>query len=88
MQSIFTSSKFQEDYKRYKQAIDKLPEGDLKNQTNLLLTKLVAEVKKLDNMHLDLIFTKQLPTLGSEMKDNITDVRKQLDSKLKELSVN
>jgi hypothetical protein len=34
-------------------------------------------------MHVDMIYARQLPSMGNEMRDKIGSIRKQLDSKLK-----
>ena len=37
----------------------------------------------MDNMHMDMIYAKQLPSMGNEMRDKILSIRKQLDATLK-----
>ena len=44
---------------------------------------LIYEVKNMDNMYVDMIYSRQLTSLGSELKDKITSLRTQLDNKLK-----
>lgn len=83
-QSIFQSARFQEDYKKYKSAIDQMPEGNFKTEVKGLLSSLVAEVKKMDGMHVEMVFTKQLPSLGADFKENIISLRKKLDSKIRD----
>ena len=41
-----------------------------------LLNDLVHEVKNMDNMHVDMIYANQLPTMGNEMRDRIGSIRK------------
>jgi len=36
----------------------------------------------MDNMYMDMVYSKQLTSLGGEIRDKITSLRKQLDSKL------
>ena len=79
------SSRFQEDYERYLTAIDTMPDGAVKQETQQLLNKLVAEIKKLDSMHMEMIYTKQMPSMGADLKQDILTLRKKLDSKLKSL---
>ncbi len=78
------SSRFQEDYERYRTAIDTMPDGAAKQESQQLLNKLVAEIKKLDSMHMEMIYSRQLPTMGSEMKQDITAIRKKLETKLRD----
>lgn len=78
------SSRFQEDYTRYQSAIAEMPEGDFKQDVNQLLKKLVGEIKKLDSMHMEMVYTRQLPSMGTDMKQEITIIRRQLETKIKD----
>lgn len=77
------SSRFQQDQERYLAKIQQIPEGALKKEVQELFNKLVSEVKKLDTMHMEMIYTKQMPSMGTDMKQDIVTIRKKLDSKLK-----
>ena len=77
------SNRFQQDYQRYLDKIQRIPEGEFKQEANGLLNKLVAEVKKLDSMHIEMVITKQMPSIGSDMRQNILSIRQKLDTKLK-----
>ena len=61
-----------------------MPEGNVKNETVQLLQKLTYSIKKLDNMHLEMIYSRQLPTMGNEMKDEISDLRKKLETRIRD----
>jgi hypothetical protein len=78
------SSRFQEDYTRYQSAIAAMPEGDFKQDVSQLLKKLVGEIKKLDSMHMEMVYTRQLPSMGGDMKQGITAIRRQLENKIKD----
>jgi hypothetical protein len=80
------SSRFQEDCAKYQTAIDSMPDGLAKQESRQLLNKLIAEIKKLDSMHMELIYSRQLPTMGGEMKQDITAIRKKLETRLKDWS--
>ena len=86
MASLIKSTRFQEDCERYRTAIDGMPDGPAKHESQQLLNKLIAEIKKLDSMHMEMIYTKQLPSMGSDMRQDILTLRKKLDSKLKSLN--
>ena len=85
MSSLIKSTRFQEDCARYRTAIDTMPDGPAKQESQQLLNKLVSEVRKLDTMHMEMIYTKQMPSVGSDMKQDILTLRKKLDTKLKSL---
>ena len=80
------SSRFQEDYERYSTAIASLPDGAAKQESQQLLNKLISEIKKLDSMHMEMIYSRQLPTMGGDMKQDITAIRKKLETRLKDWS--
>jgi hypothetical protein len=86
MSSLIKSTRFQEDCAKYHAAIDSMPEGAAKQESQQLLNKLIAEIKKLDSMHMEMIYSHQLPTMGSDMRQDILALRKKLDSKLKSLT--
>jgi molecular chaperone GrpE (heat shock protein) len=77
------NERFQNDLNRYQTAIDKITNEQEKLAVTKLLNDLIYEVKNMDNMHLDMVYAKQLPTMGNEMRDKIGSIRRKLDSKLK-----
>ena len=79
---IQNTERFKSDVKRYSEAIEKIPEGPSKTEAKTLLNNLIYEVKNMDNMYMDMIYSNQLTSLGSELRDKITSLRKQLDSRL------
>jgi len=86
MSSLIKSTRFQEDCARYRTAIDTMPDGPAKQESQQLLNKLIAEIKKLDSMHMEMIYTRQMPSMGTDMKQDILSLRKKLDNKLKSLN--
>ena len=80
------SNRFLKDCERYEAAITTMPEGNVKNETVQLLQKLTYSIKKLDNMHLEMVYSRQLPTMGGDMKQEITDLRKKLETRIKDWS--
>ena len=75
--------RFQQDVKHYTSVIDSMEEGQAKLEAKRLLNDLIYEVKNMDNMFLDMVYAKQLPSLGGEMKSKILTIRKQLENKIK-----
>ena len=76
------ADRFQNDVKKYNEAIEKIAEGQTKLEAKRLLNDLVYEVKNMDNMYVDMVYAKQLPTIGNEIRDKIGSIRKKLDQKL------
>ena len=78
------STRFIKDCERYESVIATMPEGSVKNETVQLLQKLTYSIKKLDSMHLEMIYSRQLPTMGNEMKQEILDLRKKLETRIRD----
>jgi molecular chaperone GrpE (heat shock protein) len=77
------TERFQSDIDRYRKSIEGMSNEQDKLAATRLLNDLIHEVKNMDNMHVDMIYANQLPTIGNEMRDKIGSIRKQLDSKIK-----
>jgi len=77
------TERFQSDVDRYRKSIDKISNEQEKLAATRLLNDLIYEVKNMDNMYVDMVYAKQLPTMGNEMRDKIASIRKQLDNKVK-----
>jgi hypothetical protein len=80
-----STERFKNDLARYKESIDKISNEQEKLAATKLLNDLIHEVKNMDNMYVDMVYANQLPTMGNEMRDKIGSIRKQLDSKLKNI---
>ena len=76
------ANRFQTDVKKYNEAIENISEGQEKLEAKRLLNDLIHEVKNMDNMYVDMVYAKQLPTMGNEIRDKIVSIRKKLDQKL------
>jgi hypothetical protein len=63
-----------------------MPDGPVKQESQQLLNKLIGEIKKLDSMHMEMIYSRQLPTMGGDMKQDITNIRKQLETRIRDWS--
>lgn len=83
--SIRKSNAFQSDVQRYTKLISQLPDGQDKVEMNKLLSTLIHEVKKMDDLHEEFIYNKQMSSLGTEFRDKIQLIRKQLENKVKEV---
>ena len=60
---IQNTERFKSDVKRYSEAIEKIPEGPSKTEAKTLLNNLIYEVKNMDNMYMDMIYSNQLTSL-------------------------
>ena len=82
---IQNTERFQAEIKHYEEAINKMNEGQLQIEAKRLLNDLIHEVKNMDNMYMDMVYARQLPTMGNDMRSKIVDIRKQLNSKIKKI---
>jgi hypothetical protein len=57
-----------------------MSEGAVKTELQGLVNKLLGEVKLLDNAHSELAMNKQLGNLSPDIRDNITQIRKRLQT--------
>ena len=80
-----TTNRFQNDVARFKEAIDKIANEQEKLAATRLLNDLIYEVKNMDNMYVDMVYAKQLPTMGNEMRDKIGFIRKKLEDQIKKI---
>jgi hypothetical protein len=77
------NERFKDDLKKYTAAIDGIEDQQLKSQATKLLNDLIHAVKDIDNRHIDMIYARQLPSMGNEIREKITQIRRQLDNKLR-----
>ena len=80
---IYKSERFKKDVQKYDTAIKEMPDGATKDDVKRLLSDLVFEVKKMDNMYMDMVYNRQLGSVGNEFRERILNIRKQLDFKIK-----
>ena len=83
MLSLLQSEKFQKEYKQYQEKISKISDTKTKEHAELLVKKLVSEIRAIDNQHTEMFASKQADTGLSESRSKIADIRKQLDRVLK-----
>jgi hypothetical protein len=81
---IHKTERFQIEYQKYAEAIKKMPD-DI-HQKNIMgkLNQLLHATKKLDSMHAEMIYSGQLMSVGTDFKTEISDLRKELNSALKQ----
>jgi hypothetical protein len=76
------TERFQTEIKNYREAIEKITDTVSKLEAEKLLNNLISEVKKLDLTFTEMVYQKQLPSQGSEIREKITTLRKQLANKI------
>lgn len=83
MSLIQNHPRFKQDFETFKSKIELLENENDRLEADKLLKDLVITVKKMDNMYLDMVYSRQLSSLGNELRDKINDIRRQLTNKLK-----
>lgn len=84
LNQVRKTSAFQNDIKKYDELLQMLPEGNEKDECKQLLSSLIQEVKKMDDFHAEIIYNKQMRSLGTEYREKISHIRRQLENKCKE----
>ena len=79
------TERFQTDITQSREHIDKMVNEQDKLAATRLLNDLIFAVKNIDNMYVEMVYAKQLPTQGDEMRNKIVSIRKQLDKKIKNI---
>jgi hypothetical protein len=76
------TERFQSDVKKYTEIINNMSDEQARLESKKLLNDLIYEVKNMDNMYVDMVYARQLPTMGNDIRDKIVSIRKQLDQKI------
>ena len=84
LSSIRSSQNFKNELQKFDDALSKISNEAAKAEITRLIQQLIFEVKKIDETHSEMIYTKQIPTTGSEMRKNIFELRKKIDQKINE----
>lgn len=84
MLSLVNSDRFKNDVKKYKEEISQVTDVAYKKLLENYLDKLITQAKSIDNHHSQMMFTKQISTMGDDVRSRIVDIRKTLDSKIKD----
>jgi len=84
---IYKSERFKKDVQKYDTAIRTMNDCPIKEEAKRLLADLVFEVKKMDSMYMDMVYNRQLGSVGNEFRDRISQYRKKLDEVVKRSNV-
>lgn len=84
MLTLFKSKKFQEEYNTYKTVIEQIDNEKIKADLETLLSKLILEVRAVDQQHQELLATRKMPALTDDSKTRILEIRKQLDRRVRD----
>jgi hypothetical protein len=85
MQTLENSERFRNDYDRYKAAIEQVTNPSLKTDLEMLLSSLLREVRKIDEDHEAVFSSGRIPTGVVDSRNRITEIRKSLDSRLRDM---
>ncbi len=74
--------RFLDEYKKWNEKISKIKEEDKKAEMIRLMHQLVAEVKKLDTQHDELLIKPSLNSSVDETRQTLTSIRRKIHSTL------
>ena len=75
---------FIKEYNNFKTRIDRVKDEHQQTALNNLLNEIVSVVKEIDKKHELLAMRSKMPNEGKEPRIKLLDLRKKLDSRLKE----
>lgn len=78
---------FIKEYNNFKNRIEKVNDDRYKSDLNSILNDIVTTVKEIDKRHELLAMRSKMPTGAEEPRVKLLDLRKRLDTRLKELKV-
>lgn len=82
--NLLKSDKFLSEMNNFKVKISKIQNNNTKAKAERLMSEIVREVSDIDRRHQEMIFGNLLPSSISEKRDNLTSLRRQLTSLLKD----
>lgn len=78
MLSVFKSDRFKKEFEEYKKVAEELENSTVKNELELLIKQLVAEVQKIDIGHTNIIQKNEVTSNLGEARTKIAEVRKRI----------
>ena len=76
------SERFVKEYEDFKTRIAKVSDPKKQAELTSLLNQLVAEVRAIDNKHGEISIIGRLPGAVTDLRENLTSIRKTLVNKL------
>ena len=83
--SISQSKTFQEDCKRYQEAIATVTDPQFKAEMEDLLRRLIFEVRSMDNLHSDMLTNNSATTKVKDSRAALASIRKDLEKRVASL---
>ena len=80
--SLLRSPRFVEDYKKLQQRIESIQSENIKNELYVLLKELRNQVGYIDRCHEQMMISGKIYSELSEIREELSRVRKSLENKL------
>lgn len=81
--TVENSERFKTEFNDFRSRIGAITNLKVKEELGLQLSKLLREVRRIDEQHQDLFMKRQeLPSLSTEIRSNITELRRSIKSRL------
>jgi len=84
MLKLGTSPIFKQEYDIFISKIDSIEDPKFRDELNTLLSKLVSEVRNIDQLHGELSVTNRLPLGAKDSRQSIIGIRRLLVNKLRD----
>lgn len=83
--TIEKSEIFKKEFDDFKNRISKISNEKIKEDLTIKLNQLLKEVRALDAQHQEMFVNKQVSVFVPEMRSKISEIRKYIDTKLKNI---
>lgn len=80
--TLENSEKFKTEFNNFKERISQITNESVKKDLNSKLTELLREVRSIDQQHVNMFMSKELPNMIPESRSKLSEVRNYIISRL------
>ena len=86
LNTIENSEVFKKEFQMFNEKISQIQNETIKKELSSKLNELLREVRLIDSQHRDIFDKKTIPSTVPESRSKLMELRRYLDTKLKEFS--
>jgi len=80
--TLENSEKFKTEFNNFRERISQITNEQVKTDLNKKLTELLREVRAIDQQHVNMFMSKELPTMIPESRSKLAEVRTYIINRL------
>lgn len=80
--TLENSDKFKTEFNNFKERISQITNETVKKDLNSKLTELLREVRSIDQQHVNMFMSKELPNMIPDTRSKLAEVRNYIISRL------